>query len=44
MGALLDVNLLLALAVRHGGRFVTFDGRVPLDAVKGATPEHLLVL
>lgn len=35
---------LLALAVHHGGRFVTFDGRVPLDAVKGATPEHLLVL
>ncbi len=35
---------LLALAVRHGGRFVTFDGRIPLDAVPGATPEHLMVL
>lgn len=35
---------LLALAVRHRGRFVTFDGRVPLDAVAGAAPEHLVVL
>lgn len=34
---------LLALAVHHGGRFVTFDGRVPLEAVTGATPEHLVV-
>ena len=35
---------LLALAVHHGGRFVTFDGRVPLEAVTGATPEHLVVV
>ncbi|MBW7923908.1 MAG: PIN domain-containing protein [Burkholderiaceae bacterium] len=35
---------LLALAVRHGGRFVTFDRAVPLDAVPGARPEHLVVL
>jgi len=35
---------LLALAVHHGGRFVTFDGRIPLAAVRGATPEHLVVL
>lgn len=35
---------LLALAVRHGGRFVTYDGGVPLSAVRGATPQHLLVL
>lgn len=35
---------LLALAVRHEGRFATFDGRVPLAAVAGATPEHLVVI
>lgn len=35
---------LLALAVHHGGRFATFDGRVPLEAVTGATPEHLVTL
>ncbi len=27
---------LLALAVKHGGRFVTFDSGIALDAVKGA--------
>ena len=35
---------LLALAVRHGGRFVTFDAAVPLSAVRGAKTRHLLVL
>jgi hypothetical protein len=30
--------------VHHGGRFVTFDGRVPLEAVTGATPQHLVVI
>ena len=35
---------LLALAVRHGGRLVTFDTSVPLHAVVGATREHLEVL
>ena len=35
---------LLALAVRHGGRMVTFDRAVALSSVRGATPEHLLVL
>jgi predicted nucleic acid-binding protein len=35
---------LLALAVHHGGRFVTFDGRVLLEAVTGATQEHLVVV
>lgn len=35
---------LLALAVRHGGRLVTFDESVPTSAVVGATPEHLTVL
>ncbi len=35
---------LLALAVKHGGRFVTFDAAIPLSAVRGATRRHLLVL
>ncbi|WP_459943298.1 PIN domain-containing protein, partial [Deferrisoma palaeochoriense] len=35
---------LLALAVKNGGRFVTFDRRVALDAVTDARPEHLVVI
>lgn len=35
---------LLALAVKRGGRFVTFDGTVPLSAVPGAEEEHLTVI
>lgn len=35
---------LLALAVREGGRFVTFDARIALSTVALARPEHLLVL
>ena len=35
---------LLALAVAHGGRLVTLDRRVTLEAVPGATPDNLLVL
>ncbi len=35
---------LLALAVQRGGCFVTLDRGIPLDAVGGASPEHLLVL
>lgn len=35
---------LLALCVSRGGRLVTFDQSVPLSSVRGATPEHLLVL
>jgi toxin-antitoxin system PIN domain toxin len=35
---------LLALAVRHGGPFVTFDASVPLDAVRGATQSALVIL
>jgi hypothetical protein len=35
---------LLALAVRHGGRLVTFDRSVALASVRGATAQHLLVL
>lgn len=35
---------LLALAVKHGGRFVTFDSAVTLQAVHGAGEQHLLPL
>jgi toxin-antitoxin system PIN domain toxin len=35
---------LLALAVEHGGRLVTLDGSIPLSAVPGAGPEHLVVV
>jgi hypothetical protein len=35
---------LLAPAVRHGGRLVTFDDAIALAAVRGARPENLVVL
>jgi toxin-antitoxin system PIN domain toxin len=35
---------LLALAVQHEGRFVTFDTGIPLAAVRKATSRNLLVL
>ena len=35
---------LLALAVHHRGRFVSFDARVPLDAVAGARRAHMVTL
>ena len=35
---------LLALAVLRSGRFVTFDRGIPLSAVRGARPEHLVAL
>ncbi|MEX2494831.1 MAG: TA system VapC family ribonuclease toxin [Woeseia sp.] len=35
---------LLALAVRHGGRLVTFDGSIAREAVRGAESRHLLQL
>jgi hypothetical protein len=35
---------LLALAVAHDGRFVTFDRTVPVDAVAGAGPHHVVIL
>jgi uncharacterized protein len=35
---------LLALAVRHAGRFVTFDASISLDAVRGAGKKHLVAL
>lgn len=35
---------LLGLAVRHDGVLVTFDGGIPLAAVRNATAKNLLVL
>ena len=35
---------LLALAVKHGGRFVTFDERIALSAARGARQDNLVVL
>jgi len=35
---------LLALAVRHEGRLVSFDKRISIDAVRFARDEHLVVL
>jgi len=35
---------LLGLAVRNGGRLVTFDRGLPLKAVRGAEARHLIVL
>ena len=40
---LTDVYL-LALAVRHGGRFVTFDTSVSLNAVRRAGKNHVVTL
>jgi toxin-antitoxin system PIN domain toxin len=35
---------LLALAVHRGGRYVTFDHSVPLNAIAGAARSHLAVV
>jgi len=35
---------LLALAVKHRGRFVTFDDAIALAAVRGATDKRRLIL
>jgi len=35
---------LLALAVRRGGRFVTFDRAIARSAIRGAEARHLLAL
>jgi uncharacterized protein len=35
---------LLALAVKHGGRLVTFDQTISLSSVRGATARHLHLL
>jgi toxin-antitoxin system PIN domain toxin len=40
---LTDVYL-LALAVKHGGRLVTFDRGIPLRAVRHAEVRHIVVL
>jgi len=42
-GQITDVCL-LAVAVKHGGRFVTFDRRLQVEAVRGAKVENLVVL
>ncbi len=40
---LTDVYL-LALAVKHDGQFVTFDGSIPMSAARGADRNHRVVL
>ena len=35
---------LLGLAVKHQGRLVSFDQRIPLSAVHGASQEHMVIL
>jgi uncharacterized protein len=35
---------LLGLAVKNGGRLVTFDRGLPINAVRGAEARHLVVL
>jgi toxin-antitoxin system PIN domain toxin len=35
---------LLALALKHNGRLVTFDSGIALSAVAGAEPRHLVTL
>lgn len=35
---------LLALSVRNEGRLVSFDQRIPLSAVPGASSQHLVIL
>jgi predicted nucleic acid-binding protein len=35
---------LLALAVQHGSRFVTFDRTVSIEAARRASQQHLVVL
>ena len=35
---------LLALAVRHGGRLVTFDRAIAVSAIRGAGDKHLFAL
>lgn len=35
---------LLALAIHHSGRFVTFDRSIPLAAVRDARAEHLVTI
>lgn len=48
MIALLNANVLVALsdalAAEHGGRLITFDRNIPIDAVPAAKSDHLEVL
>lgn len=37
-------SYLLALAVAHGGRFVTFDQRISVDLVPGARGDQLAII
>lgn len=40
---LTDVYL-LALAVKNGGRFVTFDRAIPAEAVRDSAKQHIVVI
>ena len=40
---LTDVYL-FALAVKHGGRFVRFDGSIAVNAARGAARPHLATI
>ena len=42
-GQVTDTHL-LAMAVHHGGRLVTFDRRISLGVVRGAREEHLTLV
>lgn len=42
--AQITVSYLLALAVAHGGRFVTFDERIATATVPGAMAKHLVLV
>ena len=42
-GQLTDIYL-LGLAVKNDGRFVTLDRTIPIKAVRGAEPRHLVVI
>ena len=35
---------LLSLAVQNGGRLATFDRAIPVSAVRGAKPDHIVVV
>jgi hypothetical protein len=35
---------LLGMAVRHDGRLVTFDGTIPMRAIRGAVARHVELL
>lgn len=35
---------LVALAVKHEGRLATFDDRIPISAIEGATARHVVAI